>query len=71
MMRFVRRNIDGKFLRESKVLYDNLYPSRIIVGIDMDAKRLGAEANTFEERLQKGAGYAVDHQWCVSGRCGG
>ena len=44
-----------EFLRESKALYDNLYPSRIIVGTDMDDERLVAAANTFAELLQEGA----------------
>ena len=44
-----------EFLRESKALYDNLYPSRIIVGTDMDDERLVAAANTFGELLQEGA----------------
>ena len=44
-----------KFLRESKALYDNLYPSRIIVGTDVQNARLVKAANTFAGLLQKGA----------------
>lgn len=44
-----------EFLRESKALYDNLYPSRIIVGTDMGNPRLLAAAHTFAELLQEGA----------------
>ena len=42
-------------LRESKALYDNLYPSRIIVGTDVDNARLVKAANTFAGLLQEGA----------------
>ena len=44
-----------EFLRESKALYDNLYPSRIIVGTDMDDEQLVKAANTFAQLLQEGA----------------
>lgn len=44
-----------EFLRESKALYDNLYPSRIIVGTDVDNARLVKVANTFAGLLQEGA----------------
>ncbi len=44
-----------EFLRESKALYDNLYPSRIIVGTDMDDERLVMAAHAFAELLQEGA----------------
>lgn len=44
-----------EFLRESKALYDNLYPSRIIVGTDMNDNRLVAAAHTFADLLKEGA----------------
>ena len=44
-----------EFLRESKALYDNLYPSRIIVGTDMQNARLVKAANTFADLLKEGA----------------
>ena len=58
----IREKTDSKniifspeFLRESKALYDNLYPSRIIVGTDMDDERLVEAAHTFTGLLQQGA----------------
>ena len=55
--KFHNRNIlfSPEFLRESKALYDNLYPSRIIVGTDVDNARLVKAAHTFAELLQEGA----------------
>ena len=44
-----------EFLRESKALYDNLYPSRIIVGTDLQDARLTAAAETFAQMLKEGA----------------
>lgn len=44
-----------EFLRESKALYDNLYPSRIVVGTDLNDEKLVDAAKTFAELLQQGA----------------
>lgn len=44
-----------EFLRESKALYDNLYPSRIVVGTDLNDERLVDAANAFTQLLQKSA----------------
>lgn len=44
-----------EFLRESKALYDNLYPSRIIVGTDLNDEKLVKAAHTFAKLLQQGA----------------
>ena len=55
--KFACRNIlfSPEFLRESKALYDNLYPSRIIVGADMDDDASVAAAEAFASILQEGA----------------
>lgn len=47
--------VSPEFLRESRALYDNLYPSRIIVGTDMENARLAEAAHTFAELLREGA----------------
>lgn len=54
-----------EFLRESKALYDNLYPSRIIVGTDVDNARLVKAAHTFAELLQEAMKYLKDTDYVL------
>ncbi len=44
-----------EFLRESKALYDNLYPSRIVVGVDVDDEKMYSAAKVFADMLKEGA----------------
>lgn len=55
--RFATQNVlfSPEFLREGRALYDNLYPSRIIVGTDLDNPQLVAAAHRFAQLLQEGA----------------
>ena len=55
--KFNSKNIifSPEFLRESKVLYDNLYPRRIIVGIGLQDEKLAKAAQVFANLLQEGA----------------